>query len=128
LAWSPSFGGASQGQAAGDGVEVLFQGLLGILEVLGHATGRAVVRLLTGGRVKVAPLGRREIVRRWHGLHRTTDGTPVIGEGLATAVGAVIPVAPFFFASGATASSRSRNTSSAGRDLAFSIILSNALP
>jgi len=71
-------------------VEVLFQGLLGLLEVLGHATGRAVVRLLTGGRVKVAPFGRREIVRRWHGLHRTTDGTPVIGEGLATALGLLL--------------------------------------
>jgi len=27
------------------------------------------------------------VVERWHGLHRLTDGTPVIGKTLAAALG-----------------------------------------
>jgi hypothetical protein len=46
---------------------------------------------VTGGRIKVAPLAAHLIlVRRWHGLHRLTDGTPVLGEELAGLIGIVL--------------------------------------
>jgi hypothetical protein len=45
---------------------------------------RLTVPVVTLSRVKVAPVaGDMIVVRRWHGLHRLTDGTPVIGENLA---------------------------------------------
>jgi hypothetical protein len=69
-------------------VETLFQGLLELLAAAGHAITRLLVPWLTAGRVKVAPLSeRRVIVSRWHGVHRLTDGTPVLSEWLATAIG-----------------------------------------
>jgi hypothetical protein len=72
-------------------VDVLLQGLLGLIEAIGYALTRLIVPAVTGGGIKVAPLvGHLVLVRRWHGLHRLTDGTPVIGEGLAGLVGIVL--------------------------------------
>jgi hypothetical protein len=74
-------------------VETLFQGLLELAAAAGHAITRVLVPRLTAGRVKVAPLsGRLVVARRWHGLHRLTDGTPVVGERLATAIGLLVIV------------------------------------
>jgi len=72
-------------------VDVLFQGLVDIVEAAGRAITRMIVPPLTAGRVRVEPLCRGEIaVRRWHGVHRLTDGTPVIGEGLAGLIGILL--------------------------------------
>ena len=41
--------------------------------------------------MKVEPLRRRLVlVRRWHGVHRLTDGTPVVGERLAEPIGVIL--------------------------------------
>jgi hypothetical protein len=72
-------------------VETLFQGLLELVAAAGHAVTRALVPRLTSDRVKVAPLSERlAVARRWYGLHRLTDGTPVLGERLATAIGLLV--------------------------------------
>jgi hypothetical protein len=72
-------------------VETLFQGLLNIIEGIGHEIARAVVPFVTAGRVKVAPLrDGSAVIRRWHGIHRLSDGTPVMGETLAAGIGLLI--------------------------------------
>jgi hypothetical protein len=64
--------------------QLLFQGLFHV----GHAVIQEFVPRLTGQRVLVAPLpDSRQIATRWYGIHRLTDGTPVIGETLATVIG-----------------------------------------
>jgi hypothetical protein len=72
-------------------VETLFQGLLELVAAAGHAITRMLVPWLTAGRVKVAPVSERLVViPRWHGLNRLTDGTRVLGERLATAIGLLV--------------------------------------
>lgn len=71
-------------------VETIFDAI----ERLGYVIARFSIPFLTGGRVMVAPPpGTLVVVERWHGLHRLTDGTPVMGERLAAIVGLLILVA-----------------------------------
>jgi hypothetical protein len=68
--------------------EIVLLGLLDLLARLGRLVARPVVSLLTGGRVLLdPPPGNLVVVRRWHGLHRLTDGTPVLGETLTALLG-----------------------------------------
>ena len=56
-----------------------------------HALVRWAVPILTGQRVLIAPLrDTRVLVPTWPGMHRLTDGTPVIGEVLATLIGVTL--------------------------------------
>jgi hypothetical protein len=72
-------------------VETLFQGLLNIIEGIGHEIARVVVPFVTAGRVKVEPLrDESSVIRRWHGIHRLSDGTPAMGETLAAGIGLLI--------------------------------------
>ena len=72
-------------------VDVLLQGLLDVVQVVAHALTLTAVPPLTGGRVKAEPLRRRLVlVRRGHGVHRLTDGTPVVGERLAEPIGVIL--------------------------------------
>ena len=66
--------------------EIVVLGALELVARLGHLVARAVVPLLTAGRVLVEP-SKFVIVRRWHGMHRLTDGTPVMGKALASTLG-----------------------------------------
>ena len=61
---------------------------------LGQLVARPVVALVSGGRIFVDPPPNNLIVvRRWHGLHHLTDGTPVIGKTLASLLGLSLLVA-----------------------------------
>jgi len=71
-------------------VETVIDGLLVLIADGVRIIVRVMVPVVTFGRVKVAPVaGNTIVVRRWHGLHRLTDGTPVIGENLAVIAGLV---------------------------------------
>jgi hypothetical protein len=71
--------------------EILVSGIVEFLAWIGRVVAHATVPLLTAGRVRVAPVGGNLIViERWHGLHRLTDGSPVMGERLAAIVGLLI--------------------------------------
>ena len=72
-------------------VWLLVETIFDWIERLGYAIARLVVPFLTFGRVRVAPPpGNLVVVRRWHGMHRLTDGSPVMGEGLAAIVGLLL--------------------------------------
>lgn len=71
--------------------EIVLLGLLELAAGFGRLIARAVVPLLAGKRILIEPVGgNRVVVRRWHGLHHLTDGTPVMGKGLAATVGWII--------------------------------------
>lgn len=58
---------------------------------LGRSIGRPVITFLSGGRVLVdPPPNNLVVVRRWHGVHHLTDGTPVLGRKLTAALGLVL--------------------------------------
>jgi hypothetical protein len=55
---------------------------------LGRSIGRPVVTFLSGGRVFLdPPSSNLVVVRRWHGVHHLTDGTPVLGRKLTALLG-----------------------------------------
>ena len=55
---------------------------------LGRLVGRPVVTWLSGGQVLLDPPGNNLVVLRyWHGVHRLTDGTPVLGKKLTGFLG-----------------------------------------
>jgi hypothetical protein len=67
--------------------------LLGLVR-LGRLIARPIVALASGGRIVVdPPPDNLIVVRRWHGLHHLTDGTPVIGKTLASILGLSIALA-----------------------------------
>jgi hypothetical protein len=69
-------------------LEVVVSGVLGLMGRIGYWITCAIVPLLWGSRIFVAPPPNNFIVvRRWHGVHRLTDGTPVIGQRLASGLG-----------------------------------------
>ena len=71
--------------------EILFSGIVDFFAWIGRVIAHATIPLLTAGRVRVAPVaGNLIVVERWHGMHRLTDGSPVMGERLAAIVGLLI--------------------------------------
>jgi hypothetical protein len=67
--------------------EIIVLGILELVARAGQLITRIVVPLLST-RVLVEPVpGTLVVVQRWHGLHRLTDGTPVIGRPLASMIG-----------------------------------------
>jgi hypothetical protein len=71
--------------------EVVLYGLLEFAGSIGRFIARTVVPLFAGKRILIEPApGSLVVMRRWHGLHRLTDGTPVLGQGLAATVGFLI--------------------------------------
>jgi hypothetical protein len=71
--------------------EIVVLGALELVARLGRLTARAVVPLFSVGRVLVEP-SEFVIVRRWHGIHHLTDGTPVIGRAAASTLGILLLV------------------------------------
>jgi len=72
-------------------LEVVVMGILGLIGRIGYRITGAVVPLLWGNRILVAPPPNNLMVmRRWHGVHRLTDGTPVIGQRLAAGLGLLL--------------------------------------
>ena len=72
-------------------LEVVVMGILGLIGRAGYGITRTIVPLLWGSRIFVAPPPNNFIVvRRWHGVHRLTDGTPVIGQRLASGLGLML--------------------------------------
>ena len=68
--------------------EIIVLGTLDLIARAGHRVARTLVRFTSGGRILVEPVpDNLVVVERWHGLHRLTDGTPVIGKTLAAALG-----------------------------------------
>ena len=87
--------------------EILFSGMAEFLAWIGRVIAHATLPLLTAGRVRVAPVpGNLIIVERWHGMHRLTDGSPVMGERLAAIVGLLILAIVLLTAAFAAASLR----------------------
>jgi hypothetical protein len=71
--------------------EIILLGLLEFIGSIGRLIARAAVPLFGGGRVLIEPVpGNLVIVRRWHGMHHLTDGTPVMGKRLAAIVGLLV--------------------------------------
>jgi hypothetical protein len=71
--------------------EIVLLGVLKLAGRFGRLIAGAVVPLVARERVLIEPVsGNRVVVRRWHGLHRLTDGTPVMGTGLAAVTGFAI--------------------------------------
>jgi hypothetical protein len=71
--------------------EIVLLGLLELVGKFGRLVARAVVPLVAGGRLLIEPVsGGRTVVRRWYGLHHLTDGTPVMGPGLAAVTGWIV--------------------------------------
>jgi hypothetical protein len=71
--------------------EIVLLGLLEFAGSIGRLIARAVVPLFSGGRILIEPVpGNLIVVRRWHGLHHLTNGTPVLGKGLAAVTGFLI--------------------------------------
>src|SRR4051794_1300365 len=71
--------------------EILLSGTVDFFAWIGRVIAHATIPLLTAGRVRVAPVaGNLIIVTRWHGMHRLTDGSPVMGERLAAVAGLLI--------------------------------------
>lgn len=88
-------------------VWVLVETIFDWIGWLGYTIARFVVPFLTFGRVMVAPPpDNLVVVQRWHGMHRLTDGTPVMGEGLAAIVGLLLLAAVLVLASFAIATLR----------------------
>ena len=68
--------------------EIVLLGLLELSGRIGRFVARPAVAFVSGGRVLVDPPPTNLVViQRWHGVHRLTDGTPVIGKALAAALG-----------------------------------------
>ena len=79
--------------------DVVLYGLLELAGSIGRLITRTVVRPFAGKRILIEPVpGKLVVVRRWHGVHRLTDGTPVLGPGLAGLVGWIILAAVLTFA------------------------------
>ena len=77
--------------------EVILRGILGGLLYLGRLVGGPVVTWLSGGQVLLDPPGNDLVVLRyWHGVHRLTDGTPVLGKKLTGLLGLAL-LAPAVF-------------------------------
>jgi hypothetical protein len=75
-------------------VRFVFEIILLGLARLGQLIARPIVALASGGRIFVdPPPNNLMVVRRWHGLHHLTDGTPVIGKTLASILGLSIALA-----------------------------------
>jgi hypothetical protein len=67
--------------------EIVLLATLELILSIGHRITRIVVPL-AGARILVEPVpGTLVVVERWHGLHRLTDGTPVIGRRLGGVIG-----------------------------------------
>jgi hypothetical protein len=59
-----------------------------IFELAAYATGRAVVTILSGGRVRVQkPIAGLDETFPWHGVRRDSDGTPVASVETAELIG-----------------------------------------
>lgn len=72
-------------------MEVIFLGLLRLIGRIGYWITHGVVSTFFGSRIFVAPPPNNYVmITRWHGVHRLTDGTPVIGQGLASALGLIL--------------------------------------
>jgi hypothetical protein len=68
--------------------DILVLGLLDLLARLGRWVARPVVTFLSRGRILLDPPPNNLVVlRRWHGVHHLTDGTPVLGEMLTALLG-----------------------------------------
>lgn len=79
--------------------EVILIGLLDLLARFGRLIARPVVTFLSGGRVLLdPPPGNLIVMRRWHGVHRLTGGTPVLGETLSVVLGLVLLAAAVIIA------------------------------
>ncbi len=68
--------------------DIILLGLLDLLAGLGRWVARPVVTFFSRGRVLLdPPPDNLVVVRRWHGVHHLTEGTPVLGETLAALLG-----------------------------------------
>lgn len=74
--------------------QVVLIGLLELIGAVGRFIARPIVAFIGGGRVLLdPPPGNLIVVRHWHGPHRLTDGTPVIGKAPASLLGLSIAIA-----------------------------------
>ena len=72
-------------------VDILIIGAVDVLARIGYWIARFAVPLLTLGRIPVTPPpGHLAVSERWHGMHRLSDGTRIIGRTLASVVGLII--------------------------------------
>ena len=72
-------------------VDILVLGAVDVLARLGYWIARFAVPLLTFGHIPVMPPPRHLAVsERWHGMHRLSDGSRIMGRKLASIVGLLI--------------------------------------
>jgi hypothetical protein len=66
---------------------------------LGRSIGRPVITFLSRGHILLdPPPNNLVVVRRWHGVHHLTDGTPVLGKKLTATIGLALLTATIVIA------------------------------
>jgi hypothetical protein len=72
-------------------LEIVLLGVLYVIGRVGYWITRGIVSIAGGSQIFVAPPPNNYVVvTRWHGMHRLTDGTPVISERLASVLGLTV--------------------------------------
>jgi hypothetical protein len=80
-------------------LDVVVYTLVRVLVLPGYYTARAIVPLFSSGRLMVAPPPNNAVVfTRWHGFHRLSDGSVVVGTGMASFLGTLFLIAVLIIA------------------------------
>ena len=74
--------------------DVIAWTLVRVLALPGYYTARLIVPLFSSGHLMVAPPPNNATVfTRWHGFHRLSNGSVVVGTGMASFLGTLFLIA-----------------------------------
>jgi len=75
-------------------LDVIVYTVVHVLALPGYYTARLIVPLYSRGRLMVAPPPNNAVMsERWHGFHRLSDGSVVVGTGMASFLGTLFLIA-----------------------------------
>ena len=75
-------------------LDVIVYTVIHVLALPGYYTARLIVPLFSRGQLMVAPPPNNATVfTRWHGFHRLSNGSVVVGTGMASFIGTVFLIA-----------------------------------